>query len=128
MAYESNESGQDEVYVRPYPMAGGKWQVSSVGGEEPLWSADGKTIYYLGIDDKIHAVDVATDDSSFRPGADRVLFDAEIARFFGPDWRIHPDGSFIVLSGEEVVEEEETLPVFVFNWFEELNRLVPIGD
>ena len=126
IAYESNESGQDEIYVRPYPVAPGKWQVSSAGGEDPRWSPDGKTIYYLGSDGKVHAVEITAAGSSFRPGADRALFDIDFARFIGSDWDLHPDGSFVVLTGDEAAEADGTLPVLVFNWFEELNRLVPL--
>ncbi|MGH9256300.1 MAG: TolB family protein [Vicinamibacterales bacterium] len=47
LAYESNESGRFEVYVQPFPEAGGKWQISSVGGTQPRWRRDGKELYYV---------------------------------------------------------------------------------
>src|SRR6266571_4581457 len=46
IAYGSDESGQYEIYVRPYPGPGGKWQVSTEGGEHVIWSRDGKEIFY----------------------------------------------------------------------------------
>ena len=47
LAYTSNESGVDEVYVVPYPGLAGKWQLSTGGGEAPEWRADGKELFYL---------------------------------------------------------------------------------
>jgi len=57
MAYTSDESGRREVYVRPFPAADGKWQISTDGGEQPRWRGDGKELYYVS-GRKIEAVDV----------------------------------------------------------------------
>src|SRR6185503_13367913 len=47
VAYDSNESGQFEIYVRPYPnTSGGRWQISTGGGRQPLWSRDGRELFY----------------------------------------------------------------------------------
>ena len=49
VAYQSNESGQDEIYVRPFPDADrGRWQISTGGGTRPLWARSGKELFYLG--------------------------------------------------------------------------------
>jgi len=77
VAYMSNESGRFEIYVQQFPGPGGKWQVSAAGGLEPHWSADGKTIYYRGLDAKIMAVSVET-GAAFSAGVPRALFDARI--------------------------------------------------
>jgi serine/threonine-protein kinase len=55
IAYESNESGRNEVYVRPYPGSGGRWQVSLEGGTEPIWSRTGGEIFYRHGDDMMSA-------------------------------------------------------------------------
>jgi len=58
IAYTSDESGQDEVYVQPFPKGGDKLPVSIGGGREPYWRGDGKEIFYLSVDRKLMAVAV----------------------------------------------------------------------
>jgi hypothetical protein len=48
MAYVSNETGRNEVYVQPFPASGGKWQISTNGGTQPRWRGDGAELYYVG--------------------------------------------------------------------------------
>jgi Tol biopolymer transport system component len=60
VAYTSNESGRVEVYVQTFPLSNRKWQVSTNGGYEPRWRADGREIYYLSNDRKLMAVSVGT--------------------------------------------------------------------
>jgi len=60
MAYTSDESGAFEVYVRPFPVTGGKWQVSTHGGSEPKWRPDGREIYYIAPDKSLMAVAIST--------------------------------------------------------------------
>ena len=74
VAYMSDESGRFEVYVAPFPGATGKVQVSTGGGEYPLWRADGKEIFYRTGDGVIMAADVEADGERFRAGAPRRLF------------------------------------------------------
>jgi hypothetical protein len=75
VAYTSNESGRDEVYVQTFPAAGGKWQVSTDGGDQAQWRADGKELFFLGLDRRLRAVAVRT-ENGFEPGSQRVLFEA----------------------------------------------------
>ncbi|HMA18360.1 MAG TPA: hypothetical protein VKS03_07970, partial [Thermoanaerobaculia bacterium] len=77
VAYQSNESGRNEIYVQSFPAATGKWQVSSAGGIDPSWSADGKQIYYRSADQKLMAVDIQTDDG-FKAGIPQALFVARV--------------------------------------------------
>jgi hypothetical protein len=58
MAYVSDESGSAEVYVQTVPTSGSKWQVSTSGGDQPFWRADGKSFYYLTLERKLIAVPV----------------------------------------------------------------------
>ena len=74
VAYTSKESGRDEVYVQTFPAAGGKWQVSTDGGDQAQWRADGKELFFLGLDRKLRAVAVST-EHGFEPGIQRVLFE-----------------------------------------------------
>jgi Tol biopolymer transport system component len=63
LAYTSNESGRDEIYVRPFPESGGKWQVSTAGGSQSRWRPDGKELFYVAADARLMAVPIhATPD------------------------------------------------------------------
>jgi eukaryotic-like serine/threonine-protein kinase len=73
IAYMSNESGRQDVYVRSFPGPGGKWQVSTAGGSEPHWSADGKEIFYRATDQKVMAVDVK-EGAALEAGVPKALF------------------------------------------------------
>jgi Tol biopolymer transport system component len=57
LAYHSDESRRCEVYVQTFPKPGAKWQVSTNGGERPVWSRDGKELFYIGADGKMMAVE-----------------------------------------------------------------------
>jgi Tol biopolymer transport system component len=74
IAYQSGESGQDEVYVAPYPGPGGKKQVSIGGGALPRWRADGKELFYVGLDDKLMAAEVTARNGVFEVGRIHSLF------------------------------------------------------
>jgi serine/threonine protein kinase len=75
VAYDSDESGKTEVYVRPFPLGGGKWQISAGGGENPLWRADGTEIYYEVQGGKVWAVRVSGAGGAFTVGSAAKLFE-----------------------------------------------------
>jgi Tol biopolymer transport system component len=75
IAYVSDESGSPAVYVQSVPVSGGKWQISTGGGDQPAWRRDGKELFYLSMDRKMMAVPVRI-GSTFEAGAPHVLFDA----------------------------------------------------
>ncbi len=77
LAYQSNESGRFEVYVQAFPVAEGKWQVSTAGGVEPLWRRDGKELYYSSPDLKLMAVGIES-GATIRAGIPQPLFQARI--------------------------------------------------
>jgi eukaryotic-like serine/threonine-protein kinase len=78
IAYASDESGRDEIYVQPFPTAvGGKWKVSTGGGVAPRWRSDGKELFYLSRDSKMMAVEVST-GPTFEAGIPKALFHAPI--------------------------------------------------
>ena len=74
MAYVSDESGREEVYVQPFPGPGGKWQISNEGGQEPLWSRNGKQLFYRRRENQVWVVDVQT-GSGFSASKPRLLFE-----------------------------------------------------
>jgi Tol biopolymer transport system component len=73
MAYVSDESGRDEVYVRAFPQADGRWQVSAAGGRRPRWRRDGRELFYISADRHLVAVDTLS-GPPFRSGAPRTVF------------------------------------------------------
>jgi serine/threonine protein kinase len=73
LAYYSDESGRNEIYVAPFPGPGHKAQISVDGGYLPRWRADGKEIFYVGLNGKLMAAEVSTKTSSFEVGAIRQL-------------------------------------------------------
>jgi Tol biopolymer transport system component len=81
MVYTSDESGQREVYVRPFPSGDGQWKISIAGGAQPRWCCDGKEVLFEAADGKLMTVAVtavAGPNPSFHPGAPRALFDAHM--------------------------------------------------
>jgi len=131
MAYASNELGKYEVYVCPFPdVNNGKWQVSTSGGNTPLWSPDGRELYYH-VADAAMAVPVET-RQSFKAGRPTVLFQRAEMRFLGgvdlndfTYWDISPDGKrFLMLRAAEA-EAPRKINI-VLNWFEELKQRVPM--
>jgi len=128
LAYVSDESGRYEVYVQPYPGPGGKSQISTDGGTEPMWNRNGRELFYRN-GNKMMAVDAAT-QPSFSVGKPRMLF--ERAYEPGPlpvaNYDVSSDGQrFLML---KLVEQEQAAPTqinVVLNWFEELKRKVPTG-
>jgi len=83
IAYTSDASGRNEVYVQPSPAAaGGKWMVSRGGGSQPLWRRDGRELFYISADSKVMAVSVAV-AAAFTPGVPKALFAAPIYAIAG---------------------------------------------
>jgi Tol biopolymer transport system component len=109
VVYRSNETGRPEVYVQPFPGPGGKWQISTEGGLEPLWSPKGNELFFRN-GRKMIAVEVTT-SPSFSAGTPQVLFEG---RFLGPtiplgDSAISPDGQrFLML--EPFIDDVATTP------------------
>jgi serine/threonine-protein kinase len=124
LAYVSDETGTDEVYVRAYPGPGGKWTISSGGGREPVWSRDGSEIYYRS-QDWLVAVPIET-EPELQPGKPQNLFEAPFDEAGAPyaNFDTTPDGTgFTMVRSEE--ELASTRLIVVVNWFEELRRRVP---
>jgi serine/threonine-protein kinase len=128
LAYCSDESGRFEVWVRPFPGPGGRWQISMEGGRYPVWSKDGKQLFYRQ-GDQFWVADVRT-DSGFSAGKPRLLFEKAGFQVGSPirGWDLWPDGrGFLMVSVDERKPERVTETILVQNWFEELKRLVPAG-
>jgi serine/threonine-protein kinase len=127
MAYTSTESGTNEIFVRPFPGPGGKWKISN-GGKFPVWSSNGRELFYLGTDDRIRVTDYAAKGDSFVPGNPRVWSDKQIFRLANaPTFALAPDGKrFAVLLRPETEQAAGSLHVtFLLNFFDELHRRIP---
>jgi eukaryotic-like serine/threonine-protein kinase len=128
LAYVSDESGRFEIYVQPYPGPGGKWQISTEGGGEPVWNRNGQELFYRS-GDNMMAVEIAT-QPGFAAGTPRMLFEG---RYEPPpvptsNYDVSPDGqSFLMLKASEQAQAAPTQINVVLNWFEELKRRVPTG-
>jgi serine/threonine-protein kinase len=125
IAYQSTETGENEVFVRPFPdVESGKWQVSSGGGQSPLWSHGGTELFYWTSVGELVSVDVET-DGRFRAGERRVLFDINGAEYRIPgvsgQYDISPDDErFLMLRRAGTDDEATNELIVVENWFEEL--------
>src|SRR5215469_14819554 len=92
LAYCSTESGEQKVYVVPFPGPGGKWQVSPGGGCYPRWRHDGKELFYLTADNKIVAAEVKAEGPSFSIGAVNPLFETRVYRSIFGGFDVTADG------------------------------------
>jgi Tol biopolymer transport system component len=124
LAYQSNETGRPEIYVRDMSGAGGRWQVSTGGGEEPRWSQDGRDLYYRN-GSQLMSVAVAT-APTFQAGKPEPLFGGifDLRTNSGITYDVDPKGNRFLMMRPA---DESTAPsvMIVLNWFDELRRLVP---
>ena len=135
LVYSSDESGQYEVYVRPFPnVDDGKWQATTDGGAEPLWSPDGKELFYTSSAHVgLMAVSITTDPTLSWGNPERLFSTRDYAIAFEGllsfrSYHISPDGQrFLMLKPEATASggQEPFELVFVQNWTEELKARVP---
>ncbi len=125
MAYQSDETGQFEVYVRPFPeVEEGQWQISKSGGVQPLWGPDGRELFYVA-GQKLMVVPVRT-DVTFTAGNAEVVFEWPHFGPYGRNFDITPDGRRFLMSKPLEPADETAAPTqihLVLNWFQELKRL-----
>ena len=129
LAYASDdESGRRQVYMQPHPGPGGKWQISTDGGNEPQWNPNGRELFYRN-GDEMMVVDISA-EAGMTVGKPRRLFAGRYARtssgWVRPNYDVSPDGQqFLMLKPMEQEEAPLTQISVVLNWSEELKRLVP---
>ena len=131
LAYTSDETGQLEVHVRPFPdVESGRWQISSDGGWWPVWHPSGNELFYRGPTDVMAREFEA--DTTYTPGVLTRLFAREPAGCCGfRRMDVSPDGErFLLLTDASVdMGGEDTAPPEIhvfFNWFEVLTERVPV--
>jgi eukaryotic-like serine/threonine-protein kinase len=120
IAYSSNESGDYEIYVRPFPApagGGGKWMVSQGGGSEPHWRRDGRELFYIRPDGEVMVLEVSVGGAAFQSGIPKPLFKAT----FSPAWDVSADGTKFLfpIGGGETTEYPFTM---ILNWMALLKK------
>ncbi|MCZ6484226.1 MAG: hypothetical protein O6826_00835, partial [Acidobacteria bacterium] len=126
IAYESNESGRTEIYVRPFPnVEEGKWQISRDGGTEPVWAPRGQELFYRN-GEAMMVVSIKT-ELTFTQGSPVVLFTGEYTTSGAVvNYDISPDGQrFLMIKEAEGSTGQINI---VQNWFSELKRLLPTNN
>ena len=138
LAYQSNITGAFEVYVQPFPEAAGdRWPVSTAGGTEPLWSRDGRELFYRAPNGAVMRVSVAP-GSTWKAGTPTELLKAapyalgasrDFTAHTSRTYDVSRDGKrFLMIKNVDAPAQPAVAPriVIVRNWPEELKRLVPI--
>jgi Tol biopolymer transport system component len=130
IAYSSSVSDRHEIFVERYPELGTKQQLSTSGGAFPLWSRDGRELFFMTLDGrKMFSVPVQS-GATLVAGVPQVLFEFPMLTPLGGNrpYDIAPDGRFLIIRSGQAdpdVGPASTL-ILVQNWFEELKRLVPV--
>jgi serine/threonine-protein kinase len=128
LAYLSDESGRSEIYVQPFPDPGGKRQISTEGGSSPVWTRNGRELFYRN-GNKMMAVDIQL-QPTFNAGKPRLLFEISASFLANPQgaFDVTPDGQRFLMVRLSEQELPATQLTVVQNWFEELKRLVPTDN
>ncbi|NKB89488.1 MAG: protein kinase [Acidobacteria bacterium] len=133
VAYQSNESGESEIYVQPFPEGEGRWQVSDAGGGYARWSPNGSELFYRSADG-IMVVEISAQGGTFSATRPRLLVTGNFLG--GPgglgmdgntfaDYDVAPDGRFVMFPSAERTNGGVQLARVVVNWFPELTRVAP---
>jgi len=132
LAYASDESGRSEIYVRPFPPGGGKWQVSDGGGGYPRWSGDGRELFYR-TDEGVMVASVEATGATFRAGKPRQVLEGMFRGGIGgiplagnifADWDVTRNGQRFIMfpSVEDSGQVAHPHVTLVTHWFDELRR------
>jgi len=118
VAYQSNQSGREEVYIRPFPEPGAQWQVSTAGGIWPRWRRDGRELYYIAADARLMAVPITSKGGTLEPGTPIPLFQTRIVGAgtdpaLQPEYDVAPDGRFLI---NTVLDEAVSPITLIQNW------------
>jgi serine/threonine protein kinase len=123
IAYQSDQSGRDEVYVTAYPGAKGRWQISTDGGENPVWARDGHELFYYSSAEKLMAVAIET-RPEFHAGLPRPLFEMKNIEAYD----VAPDGQrFAVVRSTSKADSAPPSLAVVLGWFDDVKRRTAAG-
>ena len=128
MAYHSSMSGRSEIYVERYPELGSRQLISTGGGRLPVWSRDGRELFFSSLDGR-QMLAVAMPGTPLAAGRPQVLLEfALLPQAAGNrPYDVAPDGRFVMIPGDQPKSGDGASHnlVVVQNWFQELKRLVP---
>jgi len=134
LAYEANDSGRFEIYVRPFPeVSGGRWQVSTGGGTRPLWARSGQELFYMAPAGGIMRLEVSRQSTWTGTTPAEVVaprYYVGSTNILGRTYDVSPDAQrfLMIKPADKAADEATTLPanlVVVRNWQEELKGLLP---
>ncbi|HJZ75490.1 MAG TPA: hypothetical protein VKE51_27335 [Vicinamibacterales bacterium] len=122
LAYQSNESGRPEIYARPYPnIEGGRWQISTQGGTRPVWSRNGRELFFLDMQGRLSVVPIAIGGDSLVPGTvqrllETVYYPGFTTRGFNlRGYDVSPDGQrFVMIKAHE--GDSQSVLTIALNW------------
>ena len=116
MAYDSDQSGAEEVYLSPFPGGGSKWQVSQGGGVQPFWSRDGSKLFYIAPGGKLMEASIKENGSAVAIGTPQELFQAQMQDPTESDqtYAVAPDGKRFLI--DEVGQGASPPITLVSNW------------
>ena len=119
LAYTSDESGRSEIYVQPFPGPGGKWQISTDGGTEPVWARSGRELFFWS-GDRMMAAPIAG-EREFAAGKPVLLFEGHYERPFArPNYDITPDGRHFVMVKGPALESRASQLSVLLEWAQAL--------
>ena len=124
LAYQSNQSGRSEVYVRPFLRQGGQWQISTAGGDSLVWSKKGPELFYRSSEGMMIA-SYTTNGDAFVASKPRLwVGKKDLGNYFD----LAPDGKrFAMLQPEDSEQKGPQHVTFLLNFFDELRRRAPVG-
>jgi hypothetical protein len=128
LAYATNESGPQQVYVRPFDGSGGKQPISTGGGTFPAWSRTKRELFFQSVADRrIMVASYSAEGDAFRPDTPRVWSDAQYVQRQQRSIGLHPDGGRFAVGAvpQDQVQPKQDKVVFIFNFFDELRRIAP---
>jgi eukaryotic-like serine/threonine-protein kinase len=132
IAYSSNESGSNEICVRPFPAeTEGKVQISAGGGLYAFWSKNGRELFYEAVDHRIMVVDYRVDGDSFIAGKPRLWSDRQIFYPGTSNLDLAPDGKHfaVMVAPEAAIGDKSSVHVtMLLNFFDYLRSRIPTGE
>ena len=121
VAYQSNESGQPQIYVQAFPTTGAKFQISTSGGIHPLWQPDGKELLFLSLDSTVMATTINPAPGRFEHGASVPLFEFAVPGNIERHVDVAADGRRFLVNA--IREQSRTIPLTVIvNWLAAVQR------
>jgi Tol biopolymer transport system component len=121
LAYQSNESGRDEIYITAFPGGGVKWQISTSGGFVPRWRRDGKELFFFDDGDNLMAVDISASGKTLQPGTLHALFHGRAVQGAIGPYAVSSDGKKFLVNSGDAQEESQPLTM-VQNWTGEIKK------